>query len=53
MSGFNAKRLGSYGQTNYVVGMGRNRCAVGSITREYNYLERTNKAPSILADVLI
>lgn len=45
MSGFNAKRLGSYGQTNYVVGMGRNRCAVGSITREYNYLERTNKAP--------
>lgn len=45
MSGFNAKRLGSYGQTNYVVGMGRNRCAVGSITREYNYLERTSKNP--------
>lgn len=45
MSGFNAKRIGNYGQTKYVVGMGRNRCAVGSITREYNYLERTSKAP--------
>lgn len=45
MSGFNAKRIGNYGQTNYVVGLGRNRCAVGSISREYNYLERTTKAP--------
>lgn len=45
MSGFNAKRLGTNLQNNFVVGLGRNRCAVGSITREYNYLTRTSQAP--------
>jgi hypothetical protein len=45
MSGFNAKRLGSNLQSNFVIGLGRNRCAVGSITREYNYLNRTSQAP--------
>jgi hypothetical protein len=45
MSGFNAKRLGYYGQNNYVIGMGRNRSTVASISREYNYLARTSSDP--------
>jgi hypothetical protein len=45
MSGFNAKRLGNYGQNNYVVGMGRNRSTVASVSREYNYLARTTSDP--------
>jgi len=45
MSNYNAKRLGNYGQSKYVIGLGRNRCAAGSITREYNYLERTSQTP--------
>ncbi len=32
-------------QSKYVAGLGRNRCAIGSITRQYNYLARTNQSP--------
>lgn len=45
MSGFNAKRMGTYGQTNYAIGLGRLRPTVASVTREYNYLERTSQTP--------
>jgi len=45
MSGFNAKRIGNTSQTNYVIGLGRNRSAIASITREYNYLARTSQTP--------
>jgi hypothetical protein len=45
MSGFNAKRIGNTSQTKYVIGLGRNRCAVASVTREYNYLTRTSQTP--------
>jgi hypothetical protein len=46
MSGFNSKRTGTYGRTNYISLLGRNRAAVGSITRPYNYLARTNTSIS-------
>ena len=39
MSGFNTS------QPKYVFGLGRNRCAIGSITRQYNYLARTSQTP--------
>lgn len=45
MSGFNAKKLGSYGQSKYVIGMGRTRSTVASVSREYNYLAKTNATP--------
>ena len=45
MSGFNAKKLGSYGQSKYVIGMGRTRSTVASVTREYNYLAKTSATP--------
>jgi len=32
-------------QSKYVAGLGRNRCAIASITRQYNYLARTNQSP--------
>jgi len=46
MSGFNSKRTGTYGRTNYISLLGRNRATVGSITRPYNYLARTNTSIS-------
>jgi len=45
MSGFNAKRIGNTLQSNYVIGLGRNRSAIASISREYNYLARTSQTP--------
>jgi hypothetical protein len=45
MSSFNAKRLGYYGQSNYVIGMGRNRSTIASVSREYNYLARRTSNP--------
>lgn len=46
MSGFNAKRLGNYGQSNYVVAIGRTRSTMASVSREYNYLAK--KSPDAL-----
>jgi len=41
MSGFRF----NISQPKYVAGLGRNRCAIGSITRQYNYLARTSQTP--------
>jgi hypothetical protein len=43
MSGFNSKRSGSYGRTNYTTALGKVRATVGSIKRPHNYLAQTNK----------
>ncbi len=44
MSGFNFKRLGINGQSNYAVGLGRNRATIASVTRPYKYLAQTNSS---------
>jgi hypothetical protein len=35
--------LGTEGRTNVSVALGRTRCAVGSISRTFNYYNRTNQ----------
>ena len=44
MSGFNFKRLGINGQSNYAVGLGRNRATIASVTRPYKHLAQTNSS---------
>lgn len=44
MSGFNFKRLGINGQSNYTVGLGRNRATIASVTRPYKHLVQTNSS---------